>query len=458
MPYGIMKLAGNTLLAQRTAMQVVGHNIANAHTDGYVRQVPVMEPIPGTSRGTISSGIGQGARIAAIRRLQHAFIAIQTNRQIALMGRESATEDLLSHVEAIFTEFTETGIVDNLGRMFSAFEQIGTDPTDLAARQEAVVRAELLADMIRGRQESLHSLRADADNRLFDQVSEANRLAYQIADFNKKIGEASNDAVINDLKGLREAAMSRLAELTGAYCIEQPNDQIDVLIGGRRMVQLAEVTELGLQPDPANPGMHKLYLGSIEDPAGLGGALAGVMEARDGQIIDYIDRMNTFAATLADEINALHSAGFDLNGVAGGDFFTYNPAGPANSLQVNPAIAADPQLIAAAKNAAAIGDGSNASDIAQLRNTKIFAGGLLNPTEYYADLIAQVGTDTKAAADIVLARESVVQSLRANYQALSGVSLDEEAVELLRYQQVYNAAARLLQTSQELMDALFAIS
>ncbi len=458
MSYGIMRLAANTLLAQQTAMQVVGHNIANAETDGYVRQVAVMEPIPGATHGTVASAIGQGARISTIKRLQHAFIAIQTDRQAALLGREAATEDMLSQVEAVYTEFTETGIVDNLGLMFNAFEAIGTDPTSLAARQETVVRAELLADIIRDRQQSLYSLRTDADERLSDNVAEANRLAYEIADLNKKIGAAGSDAVVNDLKGLREAAMSQLAELTGAYCLEQPNDQVDVMIGGRRMVQLAEVTELSVQLDPTNPGMHKLCLGSVEDPEGLGGTVMGLIDARDGQIMDYLDRMDTFAATLADEINALHTAGFDLNGTAGVDFFTYNPDSPASTLQVNPAIAADPELIAAARDASAVGDGSNASAIALLRDTKIFAGGLLNPTEYYADLIAQVGTDTKAAADMVLARESVVESLRANYQALSGVSLDEEAVDLLRYQQVYNAAAHLLQTSIELMDTLFAIS
>lgn len=87
----------------------------------------------------------------------------------------------------------------------------------------------------------------------------------------------------------------------------------------------------------------------------------------------------------------------------------------------------------------------------------MFDGGLFNSTEYFADLIGQMGSDGRAAAALVSAREAVVESLRANYQALSGVNLDEEAVDLIRYQQVYNAAARLLSVSQAMMDALFAI-
>lgn len=457
MPFGITEVAKNTLLTQQAAMQIIAHNVANAHTEGYVRQVPVMEPIPGPPLGTAQLGAGYGARMAAVKRLQHSFAAAQSDRQLALLGRERATRDMLGQVEAIFSELGGTGLVNNLAAFFSSFEQIGADPTNLAARQETVARAELVADIIAGRHQQLHDLRTVADEHLFDHVREANGLAHQIADLNRKIGEATVDPVINDLKSLRDTAMSRLSELTGAYYIEQPNNQVDVLIGGRRMVQVGEVIELRLQPDPANPGMHRVLLGDVADPEGLGGTLIGLMDARDGQIVEYIERLNLFAQTLADQLNAAHEAGFDLQGAAGLPFFVYSTNSPAGSLRVNPAIAADPALIAAATAPGAVGDGANASAIAQLRDVKMFDGGLFNPTEYFADLIGQMGSDGRAAAVLVSAREAVVESLRANYQALSGVNLDEEAVDLIRYQQVYNAAARLLSVSQAMMDALFAI-
>ncbi len=458
MPQGILELAKNTLLAQQVAMQVVGHNVANAQTEGYVRQVPVMEPIPGATWGSAAYSVGQGAQVTQIRRLQNAFTAVQLDRQAALLGHDSAIADTLSQVEAIFTEFDESGIADALGEMFASFEQIGTDPANLAARQEAVVRAQLVADMISGRQDSLQQLRTEVDQRLSDAVREANRLAQQIADLNKQIGAAGDTAVVNDLKSLRETAMSRLAELTGAYCIEQSNGQIDVMIGGRRMVQGTEVIQLGLELDSANPGMHNVCLGSVADPDGLGGTLQGLLDVRDGQIVDYISRLDTFAQTLADAVNVQHRSGLDMYGTEGEDFFTYDPAGAASSLQVSAAIQADPKLIAAAGSVGAVGDGSNASEIAQLRDAKLFTGGLLNAGEYYADLIGQMGTDAKAATDAVAVRETIVAQLKADYQGRSGVSLDEEAADLLRYQQVYNAAARLLQVSQQMMDALFAIS
>jgi len=455
--FGILNLAKNTLLSQQMAMQIIGHNVANAQTEGYVRQVPVITPMPGALQGTIRSGIGQGAILSAVKRLQNSFLAVQQNRQMALLGQERGANEILSQVEAIFTEFGESGLVDTLNQLFSAFAQIAIDPASLAPRQEAVVRAQMVADILNDRVQNMYDLRTEIDARLTDNIREANELAHQIVGFNTKITEASNDAVRNDLKSLREAAMSRLAELTGAYSIEQENQQIDVMIGGHRMVQLGEVIELTLEPDGASPGMHKVCLGEVEDPQGLGGVIRGRLDARDAQIIEYIQRLDTFVATLVDELNTIHQSGFDLYGAAGGNFFEYDPTAPAATLTVTSSIVADPSTIAAAKVNDASGDGANASEMGQIRTTKLFEGGLVDASGYYADLIGQIGTDAMAAADMMQAREVVVNNLRANYQSLSGVSLDEEATNLLRYQQIYTAATRLIQVSMEMMDALFTI-
>lgn len=457
MPHRVLEMAKSTLLTQQAAIQVVGHNVANAQTDGYVRQVPVLEPIPGATKGPLGSTIGNGAKLGAVKRLQNSFLAVQQDRHMALLGYESARYDILHQVETIMTETGETGLSSAVNELFTSFEQIGSDPTGIAARQETVTRANLVADILSGRRQNLQDLRTQLDDQLTGDVREANRLAREIADYNRKIGEATTDAVKNDLKGLRESAMTRLSELTGAYSIEQSNDQIDVLIGGRRMVQLSEVVELQVQLDPKNPGMHTVALGSVAEPEGLDGKIMGHIDARDGEIVSYIQRLDTLAETLADEINAAHTAGFDLAGNPGEVFFEYDPAAAAASLEVREALAADPELIAAASEAGSPGDGSNASAIAQLRAEKIFSGGQQSISEFYAGLVGQIGTDTKAAAEMVEAREAVVDNLKANYEAVSGVNLDEEATNLLRYQQIYNAATRLINVSMEMMDSLFAI-
>lgn len=457
MSQGILELAKNTLLAQQTAMQIVGHNVANANTEGYVRQVPVSEPIAGTTWGTGSQTAGQGTRISAVERLEATFAKAQLDHQSATLGEASARQSVLAQVESLFSEFTEDGIVDNMGEMFNSFEEIGTDASNEASRQEAVLRAELLGDMLCERTESLHSMRTEIDDMLGERVQEANRLAANIAEYNRKIGEAGNDATINDLTGLRDQALTELSSLTGAYSIEQQNNQIDVMIGGRRIVQLNEVTELSLELDATNPGMRKICLGEVAEPEGLGGELAGLVSVRDNEVSAYIATMNEFAQTLADEMNTLHAGGFDLNGDAGLALFTYDSTSPATTFSINSAILDDPELLAASASGA-VGDGANASAIGQLRNEKIFGGGKFSATEFYADFIGGVGSDCSAAADIVEAREAVVESLRNDYESQTGVSLNTEALELLRYQQVYNAATRILQISEEMMDALFAIA
>lgn len=456
-PNNVLELAKNTLLTQQAAIQVIGHNVSNAQTEGYVRQVPVLEPIPGATRGSIEATIGNGAIIGGIKRLQNSFLAVQKDQHMALLGQEKAHYDMLRQVETIMTEAGETGLADGINQLFTSFEQVGVDPTSIAARQEVITRAGLVADVLCGRQENLQDLRQQVNGQLADDVREANRLASDIATLNRKISEATTDAVRNDLKGLREAAMTELSRMTGAYAIQQENDQVDVLIGGRRIVQLNEVIQLELETDPANPGMQRVVLGSAANPEGLGGSIHGHIEARDGEIVTYMARLDTLAQTLADEVNALHSAGFDLRGDAGGNFFEYDPAGPASTLNVVSAVADDPQSIAASTDSSAPGDGSNAFVIGQLRAEKLFSSGDFNISEFYAGLIGQIGSDARAAAEMVEARESVVNNLSAHYESLSGVNLDEEATNLLRYQQVYNAATRLVNVSMEMMDALLAI-
>ncbi|MFP3904332.1 MAG: flagellar hook-associated protein FlgK [Armatimonadota bacterium] len=456
-PNSVLELAKNTLLTQQAAIQVIGHNVSNAQTEGYVRQVPVLQPIPGATRGPVEATIGNGAIIGGIKRLQNSFLAVQKDQHMALLGREKAQYDMLRQVETIMTEVGETGLADSINQLFASFEQVGVDPTSIAARQEVIARAGLVADILCGRQENLQDLRQQINEQLGDDVREANRLGREIAALNRKVAEATTDAVRNDLKGRREAAMTELSRLTGAYAIQQENDQIDVLIGGRRLVQLNEVIELGLETDPANPGMQRVVLGSVSDPEGLGGSIQGHISARDGEVVTYMARLDTLAQTLADEINALHSAGFDLRGDAGDNFFEYDPDAPASSLNVLSAVADDPHSIAASADSAAPGDGSNAFAISQIRAQGLFASGEFNVSEFYAGLIGQIGSDAKAAAEMVQARESVVNNLSAHYESLSGVNLDEEAANLLRYQQIYNAATRLVNVSVKMMDALLAI-
>ena len=450
MPLRLLQIAKTALLTHRSALQVVGHNTANVETPGYVRQRPILAAIA----GAVTGEAGDGVRMVDIQRLKDEFLSAQLTYERGWLGQDRALAASLDQVEHIFSDVIGGGLATRLEEMFDAWGTLGLDPSGAAAREQVVQTAELAAQTIADRWHRLRDLRVQIDQRLTDMVTQANALAHQIADINAKIGSVAAPGGRNELITQREGLLADLAGLCGAESIQQENDVVDVLIGGRRIVQFSQVTELELVPDPAQPGFHLVSLGGAVSPAGLRGEIAGRLQARDAFIPEYMQRLDTLAQALADELNSLHSAGFDLNGDPAGDFFEYDAGGPAATLAVREEILADPSLIGAAEAAGAPGDGTNAMTIQDLRNSRILSGGTCTFSEFTAELIARIGMDARAAQTRLDGRQMLADDLEAAYLSQSGVALDEEAVELIRYQQAYTAAARLISAAVTMMDSI----
>ncbi|MCD6362146.1 MAG: flagellar hook-associated protein FlgK [Armatimonadetes bacterium] len=444
----LLNIARTALFTHRTALEVIGQNTANVETPGYVRQRPVLEVIP-TGTGTGSAG---GVRVADIQRLTDELLSAQVRRQSGWLGQEQAMRATLEQVEHLFSDLTEGGLAARIEEMFDAWADLGLQPTSPAAREQVVQRADLVARTLTGRRQGLAELRAGIDRRLDTDVAHANALAHEIAAANQHIAATTDPAARNDLMSHRDLLVDQLADLCGAEVIREGNDTVDVVIGGLRMVQMDTVTELRLIPDPAQPGMHRIALGDVELGEELRGELGGRLLARDELLPAYMQRLDTLAQSLADEINAVHSAGFDAAGNPAGDFFEYDPARPGYSLQVRQAIQDDPALIGASESATLPADGTNALVIEDLRNSRPLDGGASTFAEYSADIVAQVGIDSSAARTRVDGRQALVDNLRASQSSRTQVSLDEEALELVRYQQAYNASARMLSVAVDMMD------
>jgi flagellar hook-associated protein 1 FlgK len=177
-----------------------------------------------------------------------------------------------------------------------------------------------------------------------------------------------------------------------------------------------------------------------------GGRLGGLLQVRDVNIPDYLGRLDTLAAELVSEVNALHSAGFDLNGATGQTFFGYSTApvgtiGAARFIQLDPALAADASRVAAAGVAEA-GDNTTARALAALRDARVLDGNTATLSDGWSRLVYRVGRDTQAAADEQTSREEIVKQVDFMRDQVSGISLDEEAMWMLKFQRAYEANAR----------------
>ena len=450
----LIAIAKSALFAQRAALEVVGHNVANVETAGYVRQRPVLSAIP----GAVTGEAGGGVELVDIKLLKDAMLATQIRGESGTLGGERAARETLLQVEHIFTDVTQGGMALRIEEMFDAWSDLGLDPTSATCRSQVVERSRLVADTIADRWQSLADLRQEIDLRLSVTVDRANALAREVAQINLEIGSTGSISGRNDLEVRRDGLIDELAELCGAQAIEQPSGVVDVLIGGRRLVEHTRVTELELVPDPSAPGLHLVSLGGEVSPQGLRGEIAGRLQVRDAQIPAYMQHLDTLARTLADEINAIHASGQDLSGGPGADLFEYDASRPAATLNVRAAVIADRSLIAAARSDVVESDGTNALAINDLRNTRVLSGGTATLSQFAAELISTVGLDAQSAQTRLDSRQLLVRSLQDAYSNQAGVSLDEEALELIRHQQAYTAASRLMSVALETMDAIFALT
>lgn len=182
-----------------------------------------------------------------------------------------------------------------------------------------------------------------------------------------------------------------------------------------------------------------------------GGNLGGLLGARDDVAATVQAQLDQLATDLTARFNAAHAASFDINGVAGGAFFTVSAspgASAAATLDVDPALAADPALLAASSTGA-IGDGGGASALAGVLNGASVALGGTTPAGFYGTVLASVGGDA-ATTDAVLTSEGqVLEGLKDLSDSVSGVSLDEEAINLIQFQRSYEAAARFINVLDE---------
>ena len=186
-----------------------------------------------------------------------------------------------------------------------------------------------------------------------------------------------------------------------------------------------------------------------------GGELKGWIEARDSFLGGYMSELDALANTIRNDVNGAHTAGFDLNGNAGTDFFTGTGA---VDLAVNTTIAADTDLIAAAGAGEGLPGGNGAAiAIANLQSAASMAGGSTY-NEYFNSFVGRVGADVQTADFNHDHQSSMVQSLENYRQEVSGVSLDEEMINLVKYQHGYNAAAKLITTANEMIDSLMALA
>jgi flagellar hook-associated protein 1 len=456
-----LDMALRALQAQQMGIDVTSHNVANANTAGYSRQnvkIETTDPfaMPGLNRPHTAGQLGTGSIAADVQRARDMFLDAQYRAELGGLKNAEAREDALQQVEVIFDEPQGVGLNSLLSDFFTSWNNLASDPSDLPVRTTVVQDAISLTEAMNRTAAQLVAVRQGIDGEVIADVAEVNDITTQILALNSSIVQIEvTGQSANDMRDRRDLLVDRLSELVNVTVNENADGSMNVLMGAQVLVNgTAAKTDLFTVPNAGNSNLVDITYGSGGPAATIGTAeIAGKLTVRDTNIPNYQAQLNTIASNLITAVNTVHATGFDLNGVAGVPFFTGTDAA---TIQVSAAIQADPKLIAASDTAGAIGNNETILDIVRLQSSlspPLVAG---TPTldAAYNSLVARLGTDTRSVGNEKDTQQALVDLLGRRRESLSGVSLDEEAVNLVRYQRAYEAAARVMTTYDEMLDKL----
>ena len=452
----MMSLAGQALLTQQQAINVTSHNIANVNTPGYSRQKLVMTT--NTPLDSPIGPIGTGVDGATIERVYDRYLNDQISNESQGLGRWDAQKDAVKLVEMIFNEANGAGLNEAMSKFWNAWQSLTNDPDGTTERQVLIMASQVLATTFNQLDADLSQSQQNLDFVVEGTVADINRLAQQLADLNEKILSSETGSMsANDYRDQRELVLKELAELIDIDSFEDANGVLSVsAANGWPLVTEGRYWQLSTETNPA--GLQEVVW--VDDDGNTtninaeisGGKLMGLLDVRDTIILDYMTRLDTLAGTLMNDINLLHQAGFDLNGIGGEVFFI--GTGTAADLEINPNIVADLNLIAAAIDAAAVpGDSRNAADIANLQY-ELNMGGTESYNDYYGAIVRDVGNEVLKSDAYYNHQSDMMVQLENQRESVSGVSLDEEMINLIKFQNAYTAAAKLITTADEMMQTV----
>ena len=450
--FGTLTSASRSLDAQRFGLDVVGQNIANVNTAGYSRRTLDLAAIPPTS----ALNAGGGVEVEGVRAIRDSLLDRRLWQELPSQSMQAAVANALSVVEVALGD-AGASLDQKMTACFDSFARLSEDPTSATARQEVLLQGQSLASGFSDMVSRLHLAQRDADTRIRGDVDQVNALVAQIASLNASIGGAQTGADVQTLKDQQNEAVKTLAGLLDVSVMQREDGGVDVTFGlGRPLVIGA--SDFAITATPTGPsGLVVLTDANGVDVAAeiRSGSLGGYLQVRDTTIPGYASRLDDIAYTLAGQVNAIHQAGFDLGGAAGLPFFSplATAAGAASAISVNAAVAGDPNRVVAAGVAAA-GDNQAARQLADLRDARVMFGNTATLHDAWGRLVYQAGTDTRFARLEQRSRGEIVLQIEALRESVSGVSLDEEAANMIKFQRAYEANARFFTTVDSAIETL----
>ena len=442
-----LAVALSGLTAEQGALEATSNNVANVNTPGYSREVPVLA----TSDPIVVSPLtlGSGVNLETIESVRDSILESQIQQETQTQGKLSSLVSQLSQTQTSFTS-TTGDIGTAISNFFDSINQLSTSPADLSLRQGVLTAAGNLATAFNVAANNLTAQRTNLNQSVQQIVGQVNQLTTQIAQLN---GQISNIENAGESAGTfidqRTQLIDQLSSLVDVSVIPSNNTLTLTTASGTALVAGQQSFQLSTGLDSSGV-QHILSEGSDITATLISGQLGGVLEARDQQIPGIQTQLDALASGLANAVNGVQTSGYALNGnpSTGDNLFSPPPASGTGSAASLSVAITDPALIAASSDGTS-GSNGNAETMYALRNQTVVDGQ--SPTDYYSGIVFNVGNAVANSTAAQTASSLVLQQLNDQRASISGVSLDEEAANMMRYQQAYAASAQIVTAINTMM-------
>ena len=436
----------HALTVYQDALNVTENNVVNANTPGYAKQTASFEALP----FDVTVGLPGGVTAGPAQSSRDGFAEQSVRDQQTASNYYQQKVADLTPLQSYFDLSSSSGIAPSISALFNSFSQLSVNPNDAVSRQSVLNDAATVAQNFNYAANGLLAEGSNIDDQTRSVVDNINQLAGEIANINQQGRVDPGGSVDAGVDAQLNSALEQLSQLVNYTALQQPDGTVTVYVGGQTPLVVGDQVHT-IQGDFSNPQTAIRSSEGADISAQIsGGKLSALLADKNNALPSYVSDLNTLAQSLADQVNGALQNGLDQNGAAPAqDLFTYNVNnGAATTLAVN---SLTPDQIAAALPGAPGGNG-NALALANLANAKTTNGYTF--AQFYGNLGGRVGSDLSSAQDAATTKASLLNQAQSLRQQVSGVSLDEEAQNMMEYQRSYQAMSKMFGVLNSLTDTL----
>jgi len=455
------------LLASQRALYTTNHNIDNANTKGYSRQ-QIEQRATNPFKMPGIGFLGTGTEIYNVERIRDSFVDFKYWNESAPLGEWEVKRDLLTEIEKLMGEPTDSSFRQYMDDFYKSLDEMTKNPSDTAFREPVRENAMAFTKHINETAKRLYNMETETEYFIETKVKTINGITKQVVDLNRQIYSAEiSGRQANDLRDRRELLVDELSKMINIKATESADGKYNISLGGITIVHHFSSNEISFKGDKDADG-NKTYELLWENGGEVNlstGELKGLIDVLSGNGEDntyrgipyYIKRLNEFSKGFADKFNEVHRTGFGLDDTVAGDknFFQYIENEAAATFTLDDSIIEDITNIAAGGSSGNPMDFENLLKLIAQREDKSFFTGEVSkgtPDDFISSMLSSMGVDSLHAKRVFTTQELMQKNIETKRMSISGVSLEEEMADMVRFQHVYVASSKMISTMDLLLD------